>query len=182
MQDAPNRATHFRLRVGHAHAEPRPHRHVVREPRDLAGAGRAGDVGPGAEHPRPRDDPFLDGIPQLHVEEGSIGADVPDGGEPGEEGRVGVGHAQQHLPCLRVLHCRDTGELDASDQVGVAVDQAGGHRVLAQVEDLGARRQVTLVGPDALHAFAPDEHDSIGQHLTAHDVHQAATANDGQCV
>ena len=82
--------------------------------------------------------PCVDGIAQVHIGI-PAGADIANGGEPGQQGGARVGHALDGLFRVRLGQLEVGIEVGLAGDVGVHVDQAGHHRHAAEVNHFVSR-------------------------------------------
>jgi hypothetical protein len=108
--------------------------------RPVIGAGAAGDgdVSSSDEHAGADDVAAIDGIAEGNIAERAVGAHVAHGGEAGFERHAGVGHGFEGDPGGGFGELNDgIGAVVAIGEVSVAVDEAGQHGHLGEVDNLG---------------------------------------------
>ncbi len=121
-------------------------------------------------HARPRHEAVVDPVADGHIGPISpLRVDIPDRGEAGFERRPhrvdGLDGAIrnrfiQNGVVFRVIRLHA--------HVRVCVDEAGQHHVIAQIDDLGLRRDPHL-RPDGLNPLAPDQDDGVGDQIAGFD-------------
>jgi hypothetical protein len=148
-------------------------------PGQLDVGGQAGDgpaapgdghVRPGHRHAGPGHGAVADGVAQGHVDERPEGADVADGGEPGQHGGAGVGDPAERLLGGAAVDRRDAGPLELAHQVGVAVDQPRQQGVAGQLDQGRSLREGPARVEQGLDPLPTDQHHPAGPHLPGLDV------------
>jgi hypothetical protein len=171
VEDEPNALAHLVRRVRHPEAELAREHDVARDAGDLTAPARDGDIRAGNGHARADRRAIVDGVAKGHVHECAVGADVPHGGESGQQGRARISDAGEGVLRRRGLQRgRRVGRQDAAHQVGVAIDQPGHDGVTGEIDDARAGGRAGGPGLDRLDAVAPDHDQPIAQHIAAPDI------------
>jgi hypothetical protein len=145
-------------------------------PCHVAGALADGDIGARDVHPRADEYSVGDGVAHRHVVEGAIHPYVPNRGESGQQGHPCVGDGRVgslHRGSLDDIEGLRIGEVG---QVSVAIDQAGQHRHVRQVDHFCAVGN-WYRGAYGFDLLAADQDDLIGQILSPHHVDEVSGAN-----
>ena len=138
-----------------------------------AGAGQVRPCDPhaGTSHPA-----RVDGITQRDVGEGTERAYITHRGETGQQRVPCVAHPRQHL--LGTGPCQQFGvpvaAVGLADQVSVAVDHAGQHRVARQVHGSGTFGRGIASSDNTGDALARDDYGTVPQQVPGHHIEQQA--------
>ena len=123
-------------------------------------------------HVRPLDEPFVDGVAQIHVGK-AVRSHIADGRDPGFERHLCVARADQRALGNAGGELMVGIEVVLHGEVRVDIDHAGQQRGVSEINDFVARLRLHLCGRlDRDDAIAGDDEGLRIQQLACADIHQ----------